>query len=492
MGTPKDRKFVRVSRVSGSVEIRPFVNDFPTLQRAVVERVFCVKAGSGFAPPPRPKPGVFERVLAPTKSALLPLLPSTAPVSHEAFVESYEGRKKQRYREALEEIRTGFCRPEKEAEVNCFVKFEKTDHTSKVDPVPRVISPRDPRYNLRVGRYLKHLEHRLFKSLDRLYGHPTVLKGYNAERSAELMKEKWDMFHNPVAVGLDASRFDQHVSREALQWEHSIYLECFHGKHRARLAKLLGHQLKNKCSGFAPDGEVEYVVHGTRMSGDMNTSLGNCLLMCAMNYAYAKEQNVKIALANNGDDCVVFMEQRDLQRYMRNLEGWFLKMGFKMEVETPVDVFERIEFCQTKPVFDGERYIMCRNPWTAIVKDSVMLNPWQGPKQFMGWLDAVGTGGLAIASRLPVFQSLYLCYQRNGKRRKIPKELLPWNVRHMGLGLSRTPGVVRPEARLSFWLAFAVTPDEQVELEKYYDTLTIQPAPVVESHRSVFTHELGQ
>ncbi len=494
MGVPKERKCVRVACVSGDISIKPFVNDFQTLQRAVVERVFCVKdknSSTGFGAPPKPGKGIFAETLCGVKASLVPLLPSTAPVSHKLFVESYEGRKKQRYERALEEIQAGRANPKKDAEVKCFVKFEKTDHSTKKDPVPRVISPRDPKFNVKVGRYLKHLEKPLFKSLDLLFGHKTILKGLNAELTAQILREKWDSYRTPVAIGLDASRFDQHVSLDALDWEHSIYLHCFpEKKHRSRLAALLSHQRLNKCYGETPDGELSYQIEGTRMSGDMNTSMGNCLIMSCMVKGLFDHLGIQASLANNGDDCVVFMEKSDLHLFASAVKNWFHRLGFNMTVEEPVYDFEALEFCQTHPVFDGETYVMCRNPWTAICKDSVMLQPWQGPRQFRGWLDAVGTGGLALASRLPIFQSLYLCYQRSGMKRKVSQDLLPWSFRQLGKGLTRAPGVVQPEARASFYLAFGVTPDEQVALERYYDGLSLGASLVSYAPRPVFRDSL--
>jgi hypothetical protein len=330
------------------------------------------------------------------------------------------------------------------------------------------------------------MEHRVFKSLGRLFGHTTVIKGMNALESARCLREKWEMFADPVAVGLDASRFDQHVSLEALRWEHGIYLECFkQRKHKNRLKRLLKLQEVNHCVGYTPDGVLKYTVTGTRMSGDMNTSLGNCVLMCSMIHAYLGERGVVGQLANNGDDCVVFMERRDLAVFMGGLTEWFLRLGFNMAVEKPVDEFEQIEFCQTHPVFDGQDWIMCRNPLSALAKDSTMLMPYD-PVVFRGWLDAVGVGGLRMTGGLPVFQEFYSSFIRSGKRREVPIELLPWSFRNWSAGMVRAYGEVPPQARCSFWLAFGVTPDEQVCLERYYQQFRVldgmgsfQPRPVL-------------
>ena len=487
VGNPKERRYVRVAGVAPDIEVKPFINDLDTVLRGVTERVFFVKEDGKFVRPPRPEPRVFEQRLAPTARVLVDLLPSTAPVSHDSFVAMYSGRKRRVYQAALDEIRAGRTNLKEDAKLRVFVKYEKTDRTSKVDPVPRIISPRDPKFNIRVGRYLKPLEHKLFDSLRDLFGHTTVIKGYNAVQSATLMREKWEKFRKPVAVGLDASRFDQHVSLDALRWEHKIYLNCFpEGKHKRRLATLLKMQEYNHCEGYVPDGRLKYTVEGTRMSGDMNTSLGNCLLMCSMIHAYGREVGCDIQLANNGDDCVVFMEQEDLDRFMGPLSKWFLEMGFNMAVEEPVTEFCQIEFCQTKPIFDGVGWVMCRNIATAVVKDSVMLKSWDGPLLFRGWLDAVGMGGLALAGQLPIFQDLYQCYVRSGLRRKIPEELLPWSFRQLGDGMNRTYGIVHPECRASFYFAFGITPDEQECLERYYQELQLGSALQPYAGRAIF------
>lgn len=478
VGINKKRRFVRVSQVSPDLDFVPFNHKLSTLERAVKERVFNVKdasAPSGFAPPPKPAPGYFGLKLGGFKTSLRKHLVPTAPWNHQEFVDSYSGRKLVVYTEALKELREGHSNLEKDATVHVFIKNEKTDRTTKSDPVPRVISPRSPKYNLRVGRYLKKIEHRVFKSLGTLFGHPTVMKGYDIHATAKLLREKWDMLNDPIAVGLDASRFDQHVSIDALKFEHSVYLDCFkYKKDRFKLANLLKHQLRNRCVGYTPDGMLSYVTDGTRMSGDMNTSLGNCVLMCGMIWTYLQEKGVHGHLANNGDDCVVFMERKDLAKFSAGLDRWFLKLGFNMVVEPAVDQFEKLEFCQTKPVFDGTGYVMVRNPITAIAKDSVMLNPFQGARQFRGWLDAVGSGGIAMTGGIPVFQAFYSCYVRSGQKRIVPNHLLSWNMQqHVLKGVARKVKLVTPEARASFWLAFDITPDEQVILEKYYDDLFI-------------------
>jgi hypothetical protein len=452
-----------------------------------------------FSLPPAPIENAFSRLEA-TYRTLRTFLPSTAPLTHQQFVDGYKGRKKGVYERALAELRTGNHSVAEDAEIKVFIKLEKTDRTTKADPVPRVISPRNPRYNIRVGRYLKPLEERIFKSLGRLFGHKTVMKGMDVRDTARVMREKWDMFRDPVAIGLDASRFDQHVSRAALEFEHQIYYDCYKRKvHKDKLKKLLSYQLINKCTGYAEDGVLKYVKEGTRMSGDMNTSLGNCVLMCTMIHAYLLHRGVNGQLANNGDDCVVFIERHDLPKFSEGLFDWFWDMGFNMQIEKPVFEFEQVEFCQCKPVFDGVVWRMCRNPVSALAKDSVLLHPNATENYFRLWLNAIGLGGIAISGGMPIFQSFYQMCVRNGITSYVSKqnsktktmadavELLPFYMRETGMKGRETVSPVTPECRASFWAAYGTTPDEQICLEKYYDGMSIGGYGDAWVPRAIFT-----
>ncbi len=102
-----------------------------------------------------------------------------------------------------------------------------------------------------------------------------------------------------------------------------------------------------------------------------------------------------------------------------------------------------------------------------------MLNCWQTSSLFRGWMDAVGTGGLALTGGLPVFQEVYKAYVRSGERRPIPADLLPWSFRSWKEGVNREYGPVHPACRASFHTAFGITPDEQLILERYYSNLNI-------------------
>lgn len=245
-------------------------SNIKNLTRGVVERVFYVVRDGGLARPPQPGVGVF-RGLHGIRDRLLANLRRTPVVAAEDYPQLYTGRKQARYQLAADSlILRGLTI--RDSWVNTFVKAEKVNLTTKADPAPRVIQPRTSRYNLMVGRYLKLFEKELARGFARVFGYSVILKGLNADQVAASLRESWDQFKSPVAIGLDASRFDQHVSRDALAYEHSIYNGVFKSP---ELAKYLRWQLTNTGYARAHDGAFSYKVEGCRMSGDINTGMGD-------------------------------------------------------------------------------------------------------------------------------------------------------------------------------------------------------------------------
>jgi len=352
-----------------------------------------------------------------------------------------------------------------------FVKAEKINLTSKPDPAPRIIQPRSPRYNVEVGCYIKAAEHRIYAAIGRMFDGPTVMKGYNSEQVAGHIVEKWARYTRPVAIGLDASRFDQHVSREALEWEHSIYNGLFKSKH---LAKLLEWQIANRGFAYCDEAKVVYQVDGCRMSGDMNTALGNCLLMCSMVRAYLDERGVKASLLNNGDDCVVIMESRELEKFMKGLDAWFMQMGFNMKVEEPVYDIQKIEFCQTNPVNVNGTWLMVRNPIVSLAKDTMCLHPNMTDlvKSYNKWAECVGKCGMSLAGGVPIVQELYQRMMHLGDKAKRVQGFGGMNSGFEFLAKGMNRGYQNPsaETRYQFWIAFGITPDMQEAIEEVIRT----------------------
>lgn len=475
-GLDKVRRVYRICGFGGTLIWGIHNNSLVNLLRGLKERVFRVEAVvdgvKRLIPPPRPIVGAYDR-MAGFIAGLKRHLPKAVPIDREKFPEYYRGRRKGLYAKAAESLqRTPVSRGD--ARVKTFVKAEKINLTAKPDPAPRVIQPRDPRYNVEVGRFLRPIEKLVYRAIAKMWGGLTVLK-VNSKEQASALWDMWCSFKRPVAVGLDAKRFDQHVSVDALRWEHALYVSCFRGADKTELARLLEWQLHNRGVGYTARGKVTYETEGCRMSGDINTSLGNCLIMCGLVYTYCQERGIKARLANNGDDCVVIMEQEDLGRFSDGLAQWFLDFGFQMEVEAAVDVFEQIEFCQTHPVHTPDGPVMIRSLDVAVSKDLVNLHDLGiGFASFAG---ALGEAGLSLNSGIPVFQEFYQQLKVVGK----PSGLagapeMRGGLYYLTKGMEGSYTTIAPGTRVSFALAFGILPDEQVALEHW---LRANPLPTI-------------
>ncbi len=478
----KPREFTTITGFGPNHNLGVYNNSVDTIERAFAERYFLCKDGEGFRPAFKVGPLEFQTSgFSAFREAVMGTMPNLPVLTSQQVVDAYHGPKRQIYQKALYSLEESEL-AEIDSHLSAFVKFEKQD----VGKAPRVINPRATRYNLRLGKYLKHAEHSYFKSINKAFGartHATVIKGFNADKSAEILQDKWRVFNDPIAIGLDASKFDMHVSVPALKYEHSFYKALF--PRSSELRKLLQWQLKNKGVARAIDGKVEFTMEGTRCSGDLNTSLGNCIIMCALVWVHARNCGVDIELANNGDDCVVFMERDDELKFTSTLSRWFKRKGFAMTVEPTVDEFEQIEFCQTRPVELSTGWRMVRNLSACLQKDLMCMIGVPNDKTFRKWMSAVGMCGTKLAVGVPVLSQFYDIFNRNGVKCSdgMVKEVFK-NRSQLFLAQGLAKGEVNANTRVSFYYAFGVLPDEQVAMERFFATVRVDQMETAVIERS--------
>lgn len=465
----KDRAAYFLGNLSGpNRELQINDGSIHTLRTALLTRMFYHNVDGQFLEPPKVMRVVIEGSLGRFRSLVLRNFgPRPTPVSPEHFVEMYHGRRRTLMSNALDRL-TQFGLTRGHGETKAFVKLEKV----KVGKAPRCIQPRAPEYNISVGVFLKPIEHRLYRSIQRLFGSstPVVAKGLNALEVGETLASKWGEFYDPVAIGLDAEAFDLHVCASMLAWEHSVYLGLYQRHYQAReLARLLKWQINNRGSGYCYDGKLKYRVIGRRFSGDMNTAMGNCLIMCGVVFAYCHHRFPHYQVLNNGDDCVVIIERSELGKFDAFKEHAFT-LGFRIKLEKPVDVLEEIEFCQAKPVKLRGSTVMVRTPDKAREKDSISLLHHQNINSIRKWLTAVGECGMSLCSGCPVMQEFYLSYLRNGLcSGKISGAMgMDTGASFLARGMDSLVRRVTPESRDSFYAAFNYTPDEQIALENHF------------------------
>lgn len=448
--------------------------DVMTTCAAIAERMIYAKIGGKLLKRAGRSKEYYDGILNDFKNLVVKAAGRTFhPVTPQEFVDSYKGRKRTLYANHIEDyLASGVQRMH--AIFRTFMKVEKVPTTKS----PRTIQPRSPIFNIGLGRYLKHCEKPIFRAISRVFEQKyTVFKGLNATEMGMELRNLWDKFNDPIALGIDASRFDASVDVGLLEHEHSLYNALFHDK---ELRRLLNMQLNNVGVAYCHDGIVRYTVTGGRGSGDMNTSLGNSYIMCAIIWIWLRKCGVEAKLANNGDDCVVIMERRDQRRFEDGFAEYAASLGFVMVVEDSVDEFELIEFCQTHPVWDGSEWRMVRNFESAREKDSMCLFPLDTPGAIGSWLYAVGECGMALTAGIPVFQEMYLAFKRNGKPSKMSEAVfMQSGSAMMSRGMDGTQREVTSEARVSFFAAFGITPDEQTSLEEYYKQWSLSPEVVL-------------
>lgn len=441
-----------------------------------MERVFRIEVDGKLVKPPLPSIGAFQRTsLEKFRERWVTAVGAIEKHTVEQVVRGFNGPKEKSYRRAAESLRVRpYCR--RDGDVQAFIKAEKLNLSSKPDPAPRLIQPRSQRFNLLLGRYLKLNEKRMLKAIDKVYGEVTILSGYDSFSVGRKIHSKWQRFKDPIAIGVDAKRFDQHTSVPALEYEHSFYKACFPGDDE--LAGLLSAQLRNTGRGIARDGAIEYKTEGCRMSGDVNTSLGNKIIMCAMFYGYLTELGIfdEVSLINNGDDCVLIVERPLVQLVQDTMYDWFYQMGYRLEVEPPVAELEQIVFCQSQPVRIQGEYRMVRQ-LNSISKDASTLMSIQSQSDMELWLAAVGQCGIALNQGVPILSAFHNAMIRNSNSRKISKEYMRRTVEYGNMerlgGLKVRDLEITPDSRLSFFAAFGVLPGVQLAIEQYFNLLTL-------------------
>lgn len=493
-------------------------NSLINILRALVERVYFVESPRlGLVLPPYPRRAVFSNHMRNFKNSLIANLEPVRRMCLRTFVRTSPIHKRKVYEQAMKTyLATGLT--EHDARVTSFIKAEKVS-TAKSDPAPRIIQPRGVKFNLVYGCFIRPAEKEIYRAIDAVFGRPTVVCGQNAEQQATMLRQAWDVIADPIAISYDLSRMDQHVSDVALRWEHSIYRHMYKNDHDYdTLDWCLNNTVDNKGVAYTTDAfgvphKVSYRKRGSRMSGDMNTSLGNKLLMCGMLHSYFTGHlgfvvGVDYAIVDNGDDCVVILSRRAYNRMQvmttqrpylflaygpnanegdnghwrnpilveaagvapvpathRNISVFFNELGFTLKEEGMVFDFEKIEFCQTQPCFIDGRWIMVRG-LKALSKDCYCLKQF---KQFEQWLSQVSSAGKTCYGSVPIFSAFYNCMtdKLSTDFSLMEQSGLYYLARDM-----KSTGVVTDENRISFYNTFGVTPGEQVLIEEHYRSMT--------------------
>jgi hypothetical protein len=395
------------------------------------------------------------------------------------MLESYGGMKRRRYERGLARFsQVGVSR--RDARATGFVKVDKFDPDAKVNPDPRMIQYRSPQYCVALGAWLKPLEHFFYTCKNWGAGLPKgriIAKGLNPHQRGELIASKFGKFKRPVVLSLDASRFDQHVSRELLLLEHGFYLQVTDCP--PDFQRLLSYQLDNTT---VTSRGVVYDARGRRLSGDMNTAVGNCVLMVGMLAATMREIKVRYDVLDDGDDCLLFLEEEDVQEVRDRLPALFLEYGMEMKLENEAHTLEHVQFCQSRPVLVGGSYVMIPSPRKVL---STMLSGLRFGLSPRLDRSIVGTLGVALGilyEGVPVLQS----YAEMLRRSAGSPSKLAWDnaaqeytyTHWVDMSKSAAVREVEESTRLSFHRAWGLDFGVQIAAENQFasNKLSFSPA----------------
>jgi hypothetical protein len=476
---PKDRTAVQLASCSSHESYGNHNNNLPNVLRAVKERVFCVSSGGSLVPPPQPIPGAWDQLVWFADAVSKEVGPRRRLTRNE-FVAQCPPSKRKLYKQCVDKLNQSGLR-RGHATIRAFVKNEKVKFErsgAKSDPAPRLIQPRHPMFNVELGRYTRAVENDIFAAMAKVCktvdGGKVVAKGLCPLGVGKLVESKWRCFKDPVVISLDASRFDQHVSVDALKFEHLIYKAIF--ENDPDLLWLLEQQLTTR-GVYRGEKTLRYEKEGGRCSGDMNTGLGNCILMVAMASNFLESRKIKYTLLDNGDDLLVFMERRRMSD-LQGLSAYFRDLGFTIKMESThkekrygdelvgyTDILERVEFCQSSPVLTCDGYVMVREPSASFAKDTLSLCK---PGDFRKWIGAVGMGGTKAFGDIPVCSALYKAFVEQGDH---TGDIANNNLysdsgfsRMCRISLSRGSEIL-DRTRMSYYLAFGLPPSYQKDVE---------------------------
>lgn len=384
------------------------------------------------------------------------------PLASGEWVEAYTGRKRRKYEEAGADLAVNPIR-KSDAYVSAFIKAEKIFELKD----PRLIQARSARYNYELANYLKPIEHTLYnikgtKQLRHLLpAGRLIAKGCNMQRRALMIKKKMQRFTDPVVVSLDASRFDAHVT-DMLRVEHHIYQRYWKDPH---LQKLLNWQYHNR--GRTSTG-VRYRLRGSRMSGDMNTALGNCLISIIVLANIMRRLGVKPShwdMLCDGDDVLLFANKGTVD--LGALVQHYLEHGFVMKTENITSTYHKVLFCQGHPIDTPLGPRMVALPERVLSRSLVGVRHWAEAAYVPKYLALIGYCELALNMGVPILQE-FACLVLNWGS-VLPKRLQPTGRLVKAMREEREhpilPLPITDEARHSFWEATGIDPVEQRSYE---------------------------
>lgn len=388
-----------------------------------------------------------------------------------SWIENYSGRKLTRYRNAKAQYELeGIGR--RRAILSSFIKLEKISDASRD---PRVIQARSPVFNYALGNFLKPMEHKLYKltgskKLAKWFPKGRLIaKNLTLDQRAQIIKRKFDRFQQCVVYSIDCSRFDAHVNKYQLALEHLIYKTS---NNDPELNSLLDMQYKNV--GYTKRG-IKYCCPAGRMSGDMNTALGNCLIMAIMIGTATKICKIspnKFDCFIDGDDTLLFIDKSQ-ENLLTQFVEILTRFGHEVKLENRSEVLENVIHCQAQPVKLATGYRMVQTPTRHLSRYLVSVKNFpKSHSKCLEYLRQLGLCSLACHDGVPIFHALANKLIQSGTSSDKLKMSGKLYQASREINSEREFNLdIHFDTRISFWMAFGISPEDQILYEQYIQAL---------------------
>lgn len=390
--------------------------------------------------------------------------------TRQQVAETFVGAKRLMYLRACDSLERELV-GRKDCLVQMFIKADKFTGKVEYPSRPRAIQGRTPRFNVELGRFIKPIEDNVYswKGPHRRVQRSRVFaKGLTPEERGKLFVSKLRQFAQPMVFSLDASSFDSCCSVFHLSLLHTIYAVLLPDHYFAWLCSL---QLAN----FGRTAhKIRYSIRGNRMSGDMDTALGNCFITLFMLMAVTKTLRVrKWDVMIDGDDCVLIMERQPVTPAA--IIAAYQPLGFNVTCTVTGDqgdpVPEEVDFCRGRFCDLGKGLVLVRNVPRALATMGV-THKYQFPqanRTYLQVLKSSAMGELSVCSAVPCVGPLAAEITRQLSS-VVPRvdelsDLLPYMYRNVQL-VHREHASVTMTGRLSIERAFGISVDQQLAYER--------------------------
>lgn len=336
--------------------------------------------------------------------------------------------------------------------LSMFVK----DELMKEGKAPRAIQARSVRYNLELACYIRPIEKYLCSRRNLTPFKPT--KGLNQQATAAFIIDESRNFREPHYLCLDHSRFDSNININALNAEHNVY-KAFYPNDQ-KLISLLSVQLKNMGSSMLG---TKYKVLGTRASGEITTSIGNCIINHLILSDFLDRCGIsKRSIIVNGDDSIVIIEKTS----SNELDfGVLASYGYMTKLDVQTDNLEDVSFCQSKILTTLNGPILIRDPTRAISRTLHITRPeLDSEDKIRRHFHTLAQGELCCNAGVPILQAFYT-YMDSMHTKTIGGYDFSLELKKTNTNKYRR---ITDETRAQFHLAFGISIATQKYWEDYF------------------------